>query len=85
MEIVYDIETVDAKLPVFLSDGTTPGSTVENRISKAITFGTETKFENGKSYTLNLILGMKDVKFDASVNGSWGTTTSGTGYLPNND
>ncbi len=85
VEIVYDIETVDAKLPVFLSDGTTPGSTVENRISKAITFGTETKFENGKSYTLNLILGMKDVKFNASVNETWGTTTSGTGYLPNND
>ena len=84
VEIVYDIETVDPKLPVFLSDGATPGSTVENRISKAITFGTTTKLENGKSYTLNLILGMKDVRFDASVNETWTDGGTGTGNLPAN-
>lgn len=89
VEIVYDIETIDSKLPVFLSDGETPGSTIENRISKPITFTNTssvntTKLENGKKYTLNLILGMKDVRFDASVNETWDADWSGTGNLPAN-
>jgi hypothetical protein len=68
-----------------LSDGETPGSTIENRITKAITFGTATsKLENGKKYTINLILGLKDVKFDADVNDTWEDAGSADAYLPNN-
>ena len=64
VEIVYDVETIDPKLPTFLSDGKTHGSTIENRIKKENVF---TKLENGKGYTMHLILGMKDVKVDADV------------------
>lgn len=66
--IVYDVETRDDKLASSLSDGQTHGSSVENRITKSITFadGT-TSFENGKAYTLKLHLGMNSVKFDADV------------------
>lgn len=85
VEIVYDIETIDTKLPTLLSDGETPGSTIENRITKTITFGPSTqKLENGKSYTLNLILGLKDVQFTATVNESWDEGGSSDTYLPLN-
>lgn len=65
--IVYDVETYDPNLAVYLSDGETPGSTVENVIYKTIdSFGT---IEAGKKYTLNLHLGMRSVDFEASVSG----------------
>lgn len=81
VEIVYDIETIDSKLPVYLSDGETHGSTVENRILKQSVF---TKLESGKSYKLALKLGMKDVKFNAEINDDWGTDISEDVYLPLN-
>ena len=81
VEIVYDVETIDSKLPVYLSDGETHGSTVENRILKQSVFA---KFENGKSYKLALKLGMKDVKVDAVVTDDWGTDISEDVYLPLN-
>jgi hypothetical protein len=63
--IVYDVETYDPNLAVYLSDGETSGSTVENVIYKTIdSFGT---IEAGKKYTLNLHLGMRSVDFEASV------------------
>ena len=65
--IVYDIETEDGGLATYVSDGQTAGSSIENVISKTITFGEKTKLENGKAYTLKLHLGMNSVKFDASV------------------
>lgn len=68
VEIVYDVETEDANLSTRLSDGKTFGSSIENRISKTISFGTA-GMENGKHYTLNLHLGMNSVKFDATVSG----------------
>ena len=68
VEIVYDVETEDANLSTLLSDGKTNGSSIENRISKTVSFGT-TGMENGKHYTLNLHLGMNSVKFDATVTG----------------
>lgn len=67
IEIVYDIETVDQSLAQNLSDGATKGSSIENRISKEISFGTLRKLEAGHSYKLNLHLGMNSVKFDAAV------------------
>jgi hypothetical protein len=63
--IVYDVETVDKNLPYYLSDGKTPGSTVQNTIYKDIdTFGEITA---GYCYTLKLHLGMRTVDFDAEV------------------
>lgn len=85
VEITYDVETIDPKLPTLLSDGETYGSSVENCISKSVTFGTSTTtLESGKSYTLNLILGMKDVKFTAQVNESWDDGGTADVYLPDN-
>ena len=85
VEIVYDVETIDDNLSGYLSDGKTHGSTIENRIKKAITFGSsDTTFENGKAYTLKLYLGMNSVKFDAEVT-AWPTTADeGSGDLPAN-
>ena len=67
IEIVYDIETIDKNLAQNLSDGATKGSTVENRISKAIKFGSDDKLHAGHSYVVNLHLGMNSVDFDAAV------------------
>jgi hypothetical protein len=67
--ITYDIETADDKLSTYVSDVTTHGSSIENVISKDINFGSSdlTALENGKSYVINLHLGMNSVKFDADV------------------
>ena len=84
--IVYDVETADATLPNYLSDGVTKGSTVENRITKNITLdGKALKLDAGKEYTLNLHLGMTSVKFDAQVSDAWtyGGTADNT-WLPEN-
>lgn len=66
VEIVYDVETADPNLSTNLSDGKTKGSSIENRISKTVSFGAN-GMQNGKHYTLNLHLGMNSVKFDAAV------------------
>ena len=82
--IVYDVETADATLPTYLSDGVTKGSTIENKITKNITLGgTALKLESGKAYTLNLHLGMNSVKFDAMVSG-WETNANSDADLPAN-
>jgi len=65
--IVYDIETKDSNLPNLISDGISYGSSIENRITKKITFTSGSKFEAGKSYTLQLHLGLNSVKFNAEV------------------
>lgn len=84
VEIVYDVETEDDNLAGVLSDGTTHGSSIENRISKKITWAsTEKKFENGKAYTLKLYLGMNSVKFDAAVTG-WDAQAEVESDLPAN-
>lgn len=63
--IVYDVETYDENLAYYLSDGSTPGSTIENTITKTINaFG---NISAGYHYTLNLHLGMRTVDFDAVV------------------
>ena len=70
VEICYDVETIDEKLPSLLSDGATPGSTIENRIAKTNVFASG-EFTSGKAYTLNLLLGMKDVQFTADITSDW--------------
>jgi len=66
VEIIYDVETEDDNLSTTLSDGKTPGSSIENRITKTVSFGSD-GMQNGKHYTLSLHLGMNSVKFDAAV------------------
>ena len=68
VEIVYDVETIDANLGSKLANNATAGSSIENRISKKITFGgVNSKLNAGKAYVINLHLGMNDVNFDAAV------------------
>ena len=81
--IDYDVETVDNNLPNLLSDGVKYGSKINNKISKTVTFGTATKFENGKSYVIKLHLGMNSVKFNADVVG-WVAADEGEAWLPSN-
>ena len=82
--IVYDVETVDGNLATYVSDAKTPGSSIENSISKTVSFGTSSVMENGKKYTLKLHLGLNSVKFDADVDG-WTEVTPGTEtWLPSN-
>ena len=82
--IVYDVETADATLPKFLSDGVTRGSTVENKITKFITLGgLPLKLEAGNAYTINLHLGMTGVKFDADVS-DWQDAAGAEEYFPSN-
>ena len=87
--IIYDIETIDKSLATYVSDGQTSGSSIENVISKSISFGvdnsgsTVTKLENGKAYTLKLHLGMNSVKFDAAVT-DWEVTAANDVDLPSN-
>ena len=70
--IVYDVETTNQDLPGYISDGSTHGLSVENRISKTISFGTPSGLVSGKLYTLKLHLGMNSVKFNAAVS-DWDT------------
>ena len=71
--IVYDVETVDPKLTGVLSDGSTHGSAIENKITKldvldvAASASDAVVLEPGKQYTLKIILGLESVKFDVVV------------------
>ena len=67
--IEYDVLTADPVLKDLLSDGETHGSMIKNTISKTSTeiFGSTTKMEDGKAYTIHLILGMTSAKFTATV------------------
>lgn len=77
VEIVYDVETIDKNLANTISDGKTKGSSIENRITKAVSFGSVTSLEAGKGYTINLHLGMNSVKLDAEVK-DWEDMSPGT-------
>ena len=86
IEICYDVETKDAALAGYLSDGLTHGSTTQNIISKTSDkiFGAATPMEPGKGYNINIILGMTSVKFEASVE-PWDTSTADVDVeLPSN-
>ena len=74
--VVYDVETADPKLTGVLSDGSTHGSAIENKITKEnildnlvlTTPGTTTaKLEPGKYYEIRIILGLESVKFEVDV------------------
>ncbi len=65
--INYDVETADPLLACTLSDGVTLGSSVSNRITKEVSFGSVPFVQAGKKYKLLLHLGLNSVKFDAAV------------------
>ena len=67
--IEYDIETKDDNLKgYYLSDGKTYGTSLTNRITKTNVL---TSLEAGKSYTLNLNLGIQDITFNATSVSEW--------------
>lgn len=71
--IVYDVETKDSHLATTLADRETPGSSIENNITKVVMVGSDDlALEAGKKYILNLHLGMTSVKVEASV-ADWNT------------
>ena len=83
--IVYDVEAEDDDLPDYLSNGTTHGSSIENKITKTISFGDDGQgLKNGMKYTLQLHLGMNSVKFNAGVTAWDDTNYGGNGWLPGN-
>lgn len=71
--IDYDVKTLDANLAGGMSS-------VNNRITKVIG---GIKFESGKAYNLNLVLGMNSVDITATV-ANWGAGTDHTVDLPIN-
>ena len=84
--IVYDIEMEDPDLTSYLSDGKTHGLSIENKVTKTVSFGgvAGAGLESNKRYALKLHLGMNSVKFDAEVQ-DWATNTvNGEGWLPSN-
>lgn len=84
IEIVYDVETISKDLYTTISDGTTKGSSIENRIMKKIKFGdNNAKLEAGKAYDIKLHLGMNDVDFDAAIV-DWDNMPSTDIDLPSN-
>ena len=75
INIVYDVETYDPKLKsCLLADGRTCGSTVENNLFVNLS----TTLAAGKSYTINLHLGMTSVKADVSTVDSWPAVADAT-------
>jgi len=67
--IEYDIETKDDNLKgYYLSDSKTYGTSLTNRITKTNVL---TSLEAGKSYTLNLNLGIQDITFNATSVSEW--------------
>ena len=83
--IVYDVETESGDLTTYLSDGTTHGSSIENRISKTITWSSGTGLVSGKKYNLTLHLGMNSVKFDAAIDDWDPSAITGNEWLPENE
>ena len=83
--IVYDVETKTDELPTYLSDGVTPGTSVQNTITKTVTFSnSNSKLVAGNKYTVKLHLGMTSVKVEGTVS-PWGTeSTTPDIYLPQN-
>ncbi len=86
VSIVYDVETINPDLTTFTSDGVTHGMSIENKITKTVTFGGVygAGLESNKRYTLKLHLGMNSVKFDADVSDWAENTVDGDAWLPSN-
>ena len=83
--IVYDVETASPDLTTYLSDGTTHGSSIENRITKSINWSSGTGLVSGKKYNLTLHLGMNSVKYDAAISDWDPSAITGDEWLPKNE
>ena len=83
--LVYDVETIDEHLAKTLSDGKTPGSSIENNITASVLLenGDELTLSAGKKYTLKLHIGMTSVKMAAIVS-DWDEGDEGSANLPVN-
>lgn len=81
VRVTYDIETTDANLAGYLTDGTTHGSKVRNVITTKD--AASMNFEGGKVYTITLKLGLTSVKMVADV-ADWGATSNVDVDLPRN-
>lgn len=73
VHIDYTVVTTDNAL-------TGGNSTINNKVKKAVPL----KLEQGKAYTLNLVLGMNSVDVSAEID-EWDTATETTVDLPKND
>ena len=82
--IVYDVETEDANLSTYLSDGVTHGSSIENRITKTNVLSglSTTGIEAGKVYNLSITLGMKDIKLSADIGSNWTPASASNIVVP---
>ena len=78
--IVYDVETEDANLAGYLSDGSTPGSRVQNVITKKAVLPA---LLAGMRHTINIHLGLTSVKFDVEVE-EWQGPSDTDAWLPEN-
>lgn len=67
LRLVYDVETIDARIAGLLADRVTHGKSIENDITKVAIFGDNIDFEPGKQYVITIHLGMTSVKVDAEV------------------
>jgi hypothetical protein len=67
IDLAYDVETIDPHLGGWLSDGQTHGITIENRIMRKNVLGENVDFEPGKSYLINIIVGMTSVKCETTI------------------
>ncbi|MBP3779419.1 MAG: hypothetical protein J6E43_07505 [Prevotella sp.] len=82
--IAYDVETASANLAGYLSDGRTHGYSVQNVITKEITFGSNNEgLKAGNNYQVKLHLGLNSVKFDAAVS-DWADGDDAVAGLPGN-
>jgi len=90
LTIVYDVETEDANLSTYLSDGVTHGSSIENRITKTNVLSSlaslptpaPTYIEAGKVYNLSITLGMKDIELSADIGSDWTSASSSNIVVP---
>jgi hypothetical protein len=73
LRLLYDVETIDARVAGLLADRVTHGKSIANNITKEAIFGAGIDFEPGKQYVIKIHLGMTSVKVDAEVT-EWTTT-----------
>lgn len=73
LRLLYDVETIDARVAGLLADRVTHGKSIANNITKEAIFGANVDFEPGKQYVIKIHLGMTSVKVDAEVT-EWTTT-----------
>ena len=80
INMLYDIQTEDARLGNYLSDGKTKGFRVANAITNTLQ---NLKIEAGKAYSIKIVVGLESVKVNAIVQ-DWGTSQNAIANMPEN-